>query len=129
MLEAFVYVFISLSSPNYPEIALFPVYRQGIAGLNISLSKNILTVINAKIELELSAIFFSHVAQQLLLSEFPFSVLLWPNIQTIPCSLPLLAALCSLLNDCAPALKCFKILPSFTQSPINIFIYTFTLFS
>lgn len=48
MLEAFVYVFISLSSPNYPEIGLFPVYRQGIAGLNISLSKNILTVINGK---------------------------------------------------------------------------------
>lgn len=48
MLKAFVYVFISLSSPNYPEIALFPVYRQGIAGLNISLSKNILTVINGK---------------------------------------------------------------------------------
>lgn len=48
MLEAFLYVFTSLNSPSYPEIRLFPVYRQGIARLNISLSKNILTVINGK---------------------------------------------------------------------------------
>lgn len=48
MLEAFVYVFISLNFPNYPEVGLFLVSRQGIAGLNISLSKNILTEINGK---------------------------------------------------------------------------------
>ena len=128
MLVAFIYMFTSLTYfSSYPvRQVLSPGYRQGVARLKISFSKNILMVISGR----------DRVGQELDLSSYVLFTL-WPGscrfslsqsscsltFKPSPYSLPLLAVLCPLLPNSAPALKYLKILSSFTHPVHLIFSY------
>ena len=115
-LDAIIYIFISLNSPNYPiKWVLSPVYRQSI--VNISLCKNILLPMRGKNRkgTRIFCLYSFHLVASCFcfyrhfLSQSSYSLSFKPYLY----SLLLLAVLCSLLGIYSLVLKYFKILSSF----------------